>query len=109
MQSKLYTSKGIHTLAESLTRLYTPRHIAVPTAFVHPHSPLSMRSLYNDRRHDTMRYRYAQDAIYLNPLRIPPSPSSDQVDNEYQGRRSNIPDQQNNCSNNIQHHALQDQ
>ena len=55
-----------------------------------------------------MGYSYPQDAIYTNPSRRPPFLSVDLNDNKYQARRSNIPGQQNNYSNVIQNHALQD-
>ena len=54
-----------------------------------------------------MGYPYPQDAIYTNPSQRPPFPSTDRTDNKYQAR-SNIPGQQNNYSNVIQYHALQD-
>ena len=55
-----------------------------------------------------MGYPYPQDAIYTNPSRRPPFLFVDLTDNKYQARRSNIPGQQNNYSNVIQNHALQD-
>ena len=110
MQSKLNASKGTHALPESLTQLYTPQHIAVPQPSYIPIQN-SQRAPYktNDRRHDTMGYPYQQDTTYPCPLRNPPFPSAHQADNKYQARRSKIPDQQNKCSNVIQHHVLQEQ
>ena len=55
-----------------------------------------------------MGYPYPRNATYTNPSRQPPFSSSDQTDNKYQARRSNIPGQNNNYSNVIQNHALQD-
>ena len=62
----------------------------------------------NANRLDTMGYRYPQDTAYTNPSQRPPFPSTDRTDNKYQTRRSNVPGQQNNYSNVIQNHALQD-
>ena len=55
-----------------------------------------------------MGYPYPPDATYTNPLRRPSFSSVNQTNNKYQAGRSNIPGQNNNYSNVIQDHALQD-
>ena len=55
-----------------------------------------------------MGYPYPQDTIYPNPSRNPPFPSAHQAD-KYEARKSKTSDQQNNYSNVIKHHPLQDQ
>ena len=76
----------------------------------HPSNQHSQRPSYipTTNRHNTMGYPYSQDAIYINPSRRPPFPSTDGTDNNYQARRPNIPGQHNNYSNVIQNYALQD-
>ena len=55
-----------------------------------------------------MGYPYLLNATYTNLSRRPSFSSTDQPDNKYQARRSNIPGQNNNYSNVIQNHALKD-
>ena len=55
-----------------------------------------------------MGYPYPPDATCTNPLRRPSFSSVNQTNNKYQAGRSNIPGQNNNYSNVIQDHALQD-
>ena len=75
-----------------------------------PSNQYSQRLPYRSQTngHDTMGYPYPRNAIYTNPSRRPPFSFTNQTDNKYQARRSNIPGQNNNYSNVIQNHALKD-
>ena len=67
----------------------------------------SYRSHVNQR--DPRGYPYPQDATYTSTSRRPFFSSADQTGNKYQPRRTNILGQDNNYSNVIQNHPLQDQ
>ena len=84
-----------------------PQPLYTPTC---PSNQYSQRPSYRSHatQHNTMGYPYPRYATYTNPSRRLPFSSTDQTDNEYQARRSNIPGQDNNYSNVIQNHALQD-
>ena len=88
-----------------------PQQLYTPNRPPSPPNQYSQRPSYRSyaNRHDTMGYRYPPDATYTNPSRRPPFSSADQYDNKHQAKKSNIPGQNNNYSNAIQHHALQDQ
>ena len=116
MLGKPTASKSTHALPALTTQLYPP---PTPPA-LSPHNihccntpPVNILDVLpvdqTPIRHDTMGYPYPQDAIYTNPSWTPPFPSANRTGNKYQAKRSNISGQQNNYSNVIQIHALQDQ
>ena len=84
MKGKLTAYESTPTLPEPQIQLFTHDTMQYPQPLYIPNNN-SQHAPYktNNKKHDTMRYPYSQDAIYTNPSWKPPFPSAGKTDNMY--------------------------
>ena len=84
MEGKLTAYESTPTLPGPQIQLFTHDTLQYPQPLYIPNNN-SQRAPYktNNKKHDTMRYLYSQDAIYTNPSWKLLFPSAGKTDNKY--------------------------